>query len=173
MILWRADRTQVDSQLADDVDAFAKADPATWTVDKLTGGFRSPARQLALYHQGRTDEEVAGRDSKVIDVGGVVTNAPPEAAPHCYVDALNRPCAQAVDLVPLDDNGKPVWDHDAEPYQRLRAYVNPHPRLHGGWAFGDNDHIQTLRWPALRASEHARLLVVAQAALGPAAGEAA
>jgi hypothetical protein len=153
MILWRADRTLVDPPLADDVDAFAASDAATWTVDRLTGGFRSRARQLALYHQGRTDHEVAARTHLTIGVGGVVTNAPPESAPHCYVDEGGRPCAQAVDVVPLDDDrGRPIWDDDAAPYRRLRAYVDAHPRLHGGWSFGDGDHVQTVRWPALRAA---------------------
>src|SRR6185312_6707411 len=50
-VKWLADRSQVDQQMADDVDAILGADPASWVIHD---GKRSDAQQWTDYAQGRT-----------------------------------------------------------------------------------------------------------------------
>lgn len=68
---------------------------------RITSGFRTWAEQAVEYAKGRTLDEIARQVSKVIGVGGVVSNAPPGRSAHNYglaVDVEGRDQAAIVQL---------------------------------------------------------------------------
>jgi hypothetical protein len=128
-VRWDVARSQLDPEFGDDVHAMLAAQPDSWAVVQ---GKRDFAYQDKLYAQGRTTP------------GEIVTNAKGHQSAHCW--------GLAVDVAHLDADGKEHWDYEDPAWQRLEDAVNRHPRLHGGWTFPkpDLDHIQAVKWIALR-----------------------
>lgn len=125
MLYWR----KIDGGLlvpefrADVEDVFGN-DPDDWYV---TWGYRSKAEQQALYD---------------IFLAGGPKAAPPGLSPHEF--------RLAIDFVRDGDNITPRLQPDyveTHPsWIRMRAAVDAHPRLHGGWWFGDGDHVERTKW---------------------------
>lgn len=130
-VVWHCDRSVVEPQLADDIDATLGPDPADWIVHD---GKRSDAQQLAEYAKGRTTP------------GPIVTYALPAQDPHVGRGGL----AYAIDFHERTD-GKDDWTVGPN-WKRIMAKVDAHPRLHGGWHFPhpDDDHIQSVQWYQVR-----------------------
>lgn len=79
---------------------------------QIVSGYRSSADQAALYAQGRTPSEIAGRVHKQ-GRGGAVTDAPPGASAHNYglaVDFEGRDQASVVQLAKALGFGTVSWD---------------------------------------------------------------
>lgn len=74
-------------------------------------------------------------------VAGGPKAAPPGRSPHNY--------GLAVDVAILTENG-PSWQYDDPQWKWLQATVDAHPRLHGGWHFDDNDHIEAVSFQDIR-----------------------
>jgi D-alanyl-D-alanine carboxypeptidase. len=98
---------------------------STWYVLE---GFRSIERSNELYDQ-------------------YVNHNGPKAAPGGK-SAHNF--GLAVDLVldgdPDKEGLQPDWIERHPEWIRMRAAIDAHPRLHGGWWFGDGDHIERTKW---------------------------
>ena len=116
---WKADRTLVNADFADDVDALLSADPGDWYV---TCGARS------------YEAEKAGHDAWLADnTKPKFTN--PDNSAHCTVPAL------AVDVTLVRD-GKDIWEYEDADWQRMVTAVIKSPHLHSlGPSIGDWDHL--------------------------------
>lgn len=133
---WRCNRADVDPIVADDIDGLLGPSAYAWAVYY---GLRTAAEQAALYAQGRTTP------------GAIVTNAPPGRSAHEH--------GLAVDVCILV-GGHEEWDYTDGAWPWLWGAVLAHPRLHSGHRFpedthgivaADNDHVESTRWPAVRA----------------------
>lgn len=101
----------------------------------VTSGLRDSAKQAALYAQGRTAP------------GPIVTNAPPGHSAHEHGLAID---------VALQLPAGLSWDTNDPAWPRLWAAVKASQGLHSGHDFppvapADDDHIQAVRWYAVRA----------------------
>lgn len=74
----------------------------------IVHGFRSVQEQFRLYQQGRRFDREQGI-WVVDDPTAIVTKAKPGTSAHNLVDRLGTPCALAVDLIPLHEDGTPDW----------------------------------------------------------------
>ncbi len=125
MIYWRAiDKTLLEPEFVNDLEALLMPDPASWYV---TWGKRSSETQADLY--------------KAYVAGGPRA-APPGFSPHEFGLAVDL----ALDGDPATPRLQPDYVTSHSDWLRLRALVDAHPRLHGGWHFGDNDHVEKTKW---------------------------
>ena len=121
--------------------------PDKWAVVQ---GFRSPDEQDTLYRKGR---DSAGN---VIDASAVVTQARAFQSAHTVTRPLGdrdgTPDSLAADVARVGPNGERWWDYTHPDWAELRAAVDASPDLHGGWHFPtpDDDHLQSVSWPAAR-----------------------
>lgn len=73
-------------------------------------GWRSIDDQALLYQKGRTLNRTTGV-WEITDVKNVVTRAKPGTSAHNIVRvATKAPASLALDVIPLNDEGKPDWD---------------------------------------------------------------
>ena len=125
---WRADRSLVNQDFADDVDAVLSADAGDWVV---TCGARSYA------------DEKAGHDAWLADKSKPKFTNPDNSA-HCTTPAL------AVDVT-LRKGAVDDWDYSDTDWQRMVTAVIKSPHLHSlGPSIGDWDHLERTNWRALR-----------------------
>ena len=136
-LVWQVDRSLVDPTVANDIDGLLTPSDFAWAVYY---GFRTAADQAALYAQGRTAP------------GSIVTDAPPGRSAHEH--------GLAVDVCIVRD-GRNTWNEMEPAWLWLWQAVRAHPRLHSGEDFptdthgrvaADGDHIESTRWPAVRAA---------------------
>lgn len=45
---------------------------------------------------------------------------------------------------------QPEWNERHPAWIRLRGLIDASPRLHGGWWFGDGDHIEKTQWKSFK-----------------------
>jgi hypothetical protein len=109
-----------------DLQSVLGPDEDNWGVDDPC--VRTPAEQDAEYAKGRTAP------------GGIVTQAKGNESPHVWGLAADIYRIVGVGIVAVRK-----WDYDQPAWARIRALIDAHPRLHGGWHFpapGDPDHIE-------------------------------
>ena len=125
-VVWRCDRSQLESIFAEDVDALLRESPYSWYV---TSGYRTADEQRKLYQ-----DYLAKRGGKA---------APPGESAHNV--------RLAVDVV-LDSSEKPglqaLWDTRSAGWLWLAWAIRKHPRLHSGMWFEDWPHIERVNWRA-------------------------
>lgn len=114
-----------------DLKSVLEPDPSDWYV---TWGFRSIEDSDKLFAAYAT--YLAGRGPKA-----------PKAAqggksPHNFGLAVDL----ALDGDPHTPRVQPEWNEQHPDWIRLRSKIDAHPRLHGGWWFGDGDHIERTHW---------------------------
>lgn len=126
MLYWRkVDQTLLLPEFVVDLRNLLEPDPGEWYV---TWGFRSIEESNVLYAAYQ-----AGTGPKA---------APGGASPHNYGLAVDL----ALDGDPHTPRVQPEWNEQHPDWIRLRSKVDAHPRLHGGWWFGDGDHIERTGW---------------------------
>lgn len=115
---------EVNPQLAARVRAMADELRAQGINVMVVSGYRSFAEQTELYAQGRTKP------------GSIVTNARAGRSLHNY--------GLAVDVVPLDANGRPNWNVGNDVWQKIGAAGKRQGMEWGGdWtSFVDRPHFQ-------------------------------
>lgn len=127
-VVWRADPALLDPVFRDDVQAFLDRSPHAWFV---LSGYRSMEEQRVLWEKYQQGGPKA---------------APPGRSAHNF--------GLAVDVVLDVDAEKPglqpSWDRHLPGWLWLKAASIPHPRLRGGWRFGDWPHLQSTRWTGAR-----------------------
>lgn len=100
---------------------------------RVTSGLRTDAEQLALWSKGRNG-----------DPGQIVTNArTAESSAHGR--------GAAIDLVPLDEEGRPVW-LDSDPRWQIIGTLAERMGLEWGGRWGkfrDMPHVQLKDWRRL------------------------
>lgn len=125
MIYWRTvDRALLEPGFVADLESVLAFDPATWYV---TWGFRDPVEQDRLW--------------RAYQAGGPKA-ASPGKSPHEFGLAVDL----ALDGDPHTPRLQPEWNETHPDWIRLRALIDAHPRLHGGWWFADGDHIERTKW---------------------------
>jgi hypothetical protein len=136
-IVWRTlDVHLLEPQFYFDVNKLLEDSPYTWFV---TEAFRSKERSNKLY-----DEYMFG----VIKADGTRGPKGPRAAPagksaHNYGLAIDV----ALDKDNDSSNGlQMIWDTSVPGWLWLKAKTLIHPRLKGGWKFGDWPHIEKYQW---------------------------
>ena len=82
--------------------------------------WESAASQWLKYQQGREIDRATGQ-WEVVEGGKVVTNARPDQCGHTLVTLDGQPAAMALDIIPLDLNGQPLWGLPRETAQQLDA----------------------------------------------------
>jgi hypothetical protein len=147
VIRWKVAREEVDPQVADDIDALLKQDPAFWVV---TFGFRTRETQATLYRAFllwlEQHPDASPKDGP--------RAAPPGSSAH---EGNGTPgTAMAVDLT-LVRNGKDIWTYTDPDWRRLVALVKAHPRLHSLDGIGDTDHVEAVNWKAKLAARAAHV----------------
>lgn len=108
-----------------DIQALLEGSPHTWLVLET---FRSMARSQALY-----DLFMAGKGPRA---------APPGQSAHNFGLAVDV----VLDVDPVKPGLQPSWDTNLPGWLWLRGATLVHPRLKGGWKFGDWPHIERLNW---------------------------
>lgn len=119
----------------DDIMEVFGNDPADWYV---TTGFRSVADSNQLYEMYKAGLEGRGPKAPKAAPGG--------KSPHNF--------GLAIDFVrdgdPETPRLQPSWDDKHPDWVRIRAKVDAHPRLHGGWHFDDGDHLEKVDWQSFK-----------------------
>jgi hypothetical protein len=123
------DQPGLDNEFRNDVQGVLGPDEDAW---RIIFAVRTHEEQQALYEK---------------HLAGGPLAAPPGRSAHEY--------GLAVDICRLVGTGitqKERWDYDHPAWARIRAAVDAHPRLHGGWHFPveDPDHLQAVKWKTLR-----------------------
>ncbi len=132
MLIWRTiePRLLLPSFVEDLNEAFDGLS-STWYVLE---GFRSIERSNKLYEEYIACKERGGEKC--------IKAAPGGKSAHNF--------GLAIDLVldgdPEKDGLQPDWIERHPEWIRMRAVIDAHPRLHGGWWFGDGDHIERTEW---------------------------
>lgn len=110
----------------------------------VTHGFRDSVEQNKLYGQGRDHIQLAkcGLQKYARPDLPLVTKAKAWQSAHNY--------GLAIDVV-LDGDDRtpglqPVWDVNLPAWIWLKAAIYKHPRLRGGYRWGDWPHIERLNW---------------------------
>lgn len=80
--------------------------------------WRSVAQQLNIYQQGRTYNRETG-EWEVSDPQMIKTKAKPGQSPHNLVMPDGTPASLALDVIPLDAQGAPIWDTDDDLWDDL------------------------------------------------------
>lgn len=76
--------------------------------------------QWLKYQQGREFDRATG-EWEVTDGFKVVTNARPDQSGHTLIDADGRPASMAIDIIPVDHDGRPLWGLPGETAAQLDA----------------------------------------------------
>lgn len=128
MIIWRADPALLHPGFRTDVEQFLEASRWTWYV---LSTYRSMEEQRRLWENYK--------------YRGGPRAAPPGRSAHNF--------GMAVDVVLDADSVKPglqpSWDTKLPAWLWLKMATIPHPRLRGGWRFGDWPHIERVGWPTV------------------------
>ena len=124
-LIWRNIQPRLlEPQFVQDLTDVLGSDPSDWYV---TYGHRTLEEQASLW-------------AKYQDGGPKA--APPGKSAHNF--------GLAVDIVLDGDPHQPRlqmdWNERHPDWIRMRAKIDAHPRLHGGWWFGDGDHIEKTKW---------------------------
>ena len=125
---------------------------------------RSKLEQLAYWLQGRCSTEAVNVAREVAGLPPIspeenlrnVTNAMPGNSYHEHVDVDGKPASCAYDCVPLDPQGKPIWQCWRDPRNRSKgvvpewaSVVDVGKRLGlewgGDWTSSDGNHFQLPR----------------------------
>src|SRR5690349_8370639 len=117
----------------DDLHEIFDDDPDTWYVME---GFRSKERSDELYAEYMECKKRNAPGEKCVKA------APGGKSPHNFGLAIDF----VVDGMPDKPGLQPDWIERHPSWIRIRAKVDAHPRLHGGWWFGDGDHIEKTKW---------------------------
>lgn len=125
MLTWRADPALLDPTFRADVEAFLEGSKYSWYV---LSGFRSDAEQKVLWEAYR--------------FRGGPRAAPPGRSAHNAGLAVDV----VLDADALKPGLQPSWDTKLPAWLWLKAASIPHPRIRGGWRFGDWPHLQSTRW---------------------------
>lgn len=128
-VRWDVSQADIDEVFGNDIDDLLYHSSGAWEVVQ---GLRSIIEQKALY-DAYLAAIAAGKPGNLA--------APPGRSAHNW--------GLAVDVAILTPSG-PSWDYSAPQWAPLYAAVDAHPRLHGGWNFGDDDHIESTAWIAKR-----------------------
>lgn len=118
-VRWDCRKDDLDPQFGEDIDGTLAASPFAWVV---TYGFRTREEQAALYAK--------------YQAGGPLA-APPGRSAHNW--------GLAVDVAVLTPAG-PSWDYREDQWHWLWNACDAHARLHSGYHFGDDDHVQAVKW---------------------------
>ena len=118
----RIDPTLLDQGFLGDCHTTFDALPDRWVV---TTGFRSIEESNRLY--------------AIYQAGGPKA-APGGSSPHNY--------GLAIDFFLWDGSRLPNYDTKDSRWQAMMAAVNASAGLHGGWHFGDGDHVEAVGWKA-------------------------
>lgn len=125
MLYWRTIETRLLlPSFVEDLNELFSSDPADWYV---ICGFRSIAESDRLY--------------KIYQDGGPKA-APGGKSPHNFGLAIDFVLDGDIENPRL----QPEWNERHPDWIRIRGAVDAHPRLHGGWWFGDGDHIERTKW---------------------------
>lgn len=101
----------------------------------ITTTYRSNEEQARLYAQGRTAP------------GKIVTKAKPGTSRHNRTVG-GQPASTAFDFVPLDSNGKAIWDAGNQAWATAGRIAQDLGLEWGGtWKFRDMPHVQLFSVP--------------------------
>lgn len=135
-LFWRKIESRlVMPALIDDLVEVIGADEADWYV---TCGFRSIADSDAGYTKYKAYLEGLGPPAPKFAPGG--------KSAHNFGLAVDI----ALDGDATQPRLQPQWNEQHPAWIRLRGKVDAHPRLHGGWWFGDGDHIEKTHWESFK-----------------------
>lgn len=118
-VRWDVRRDDLDPQFSEDIDDVLARSPFAWAV---TQGFRTKEEQGALFDKYQHGGPLA---------------APPGRSAHNW--------GLAVDVAVLTAEG-PTWDYNQDQWHWLWNACDAHPRLHSGYHFADDDHVQAVKW---------------------------
>jgi len=124
VITWRVDSALLRPSFRADVEGFLAGSAYSWYV---LSGFRGLDEQAKLY---------------AAFLKGGPRAAPPGKSAHNYGCAVDI----VLDADPLTPGLQPSWDTKLAAWTWLKVASIPHPRLRGGWRFGDWPHLEAVDW---------------------------
>jgi len=123
-VVWRAPKTGLHLGFLVDVSKLLEESPYAWYV---ISAHRPIEEQERLW--------------KIYQAGGPRA-APPGKSAHNYGLAVDV----VLDYDPDKPGLQPSWDTKLAGWLWLKAVTLKHPRLKGGWRFGDWPHIEKYKW---------------------------